>query len=44
MWSILNSILVALFLVSLAILDSYPTYQQENTGKNISKQTFPPCE
>ena len=27
-----------LFLVFLAILDSYPTYQQENAGKNISKK------
>ena len=27
-----------LFLVSLAILDSYFTYHQENVGKNISKK------
>ena len=31
---------VFLFLVSLAILDSYPTYHQENAGKNISKRHF----
>ena len=30
-----------LLLVSLAILDPFPTYHQENVGKNIS---FPPCE
>ena len=29
---------VFLFLVSLAILDSHPTYHQENAGKNISKK------
>ena len=29
---------VLLFLVSLAVLDPYPTYHQENAGKNISKK------
>ena len=27
-----------LFIVSLAILDSFPIYHQENVGKNISKK------
>ena len=29
------TLVVFLFLVSFAILDSYPTYHQENSGKNI---------
>ena len=29
-----------LFLVSLAILDSYPNYRLENVGKNISKKRY----
>ena len=31
------TLVVFLFLVSLAILDSYPTDHQENNGKKISK-------
>ena len=32
---------VLLFLVSLALLDAYPTYHQENTGKKyFEKETF----
>ena len=32
------TLVVFLLLVSLAILDFYPTYPQENAGKNISKK------
>ena len=28
------------FLVSLALLDSYPTYHQENAGKKIPKKQY----
>ena len=36
---------VLLFFVSLALLDAYPTYHQENAGKKyFEKETFPLCE
>ena len=32
------TLVVFLFLVSLALLDSYPTYHQENAGKKIPEK------